>query len=157
VELWGNPCGGSWAASRLTLRAGMGPRGRFLGQLEPLLQEAKLSRRYEGKVVQVDASIWLHEALVRHAGAVVLERDTSGVIRDVVNRCVWLTSEGARLIVVLDGAAAAAKGEEAKARALKRARAMAMVSVCVNGWVCVCVWLNACECVCVCVLEGARY
>ena len=63
----------------------------------PLLKYASVRdrfyRRYRGKVVGVDAFVWLHELVAKHAHAVVVRRDTGAVVRELVYRCRILLSK----------------------------------------------------------------
>ena len=75
--------------------------------------------------VAIDTSVWLHEFALRHARAVVLEKDPSGVIDDVTRRAAHMVRRGITPVFVFDGAAAEAKGGTVEARVKRRAAAYA--------------------------------
>ena len=97
----------------------------------PLLKYASVRdrfyRRYRGKVVGVDAFVWLHELVAKHAHAVVVRRDTGAVVRELVYRCRILLSKDVTPYLVFDGKRHVAKHATDEARRRRRLEKQAFV------------------------------
>jgi hypothetical protein len=77
----------------------------------------------KGKKVGIDKSVWLHEFALRHAHALVVEKDHSGVLLEVTTRAAYMVRRGITPVFVFDGEPAVAKGGMHEARAKRRAEA----------------------------------
>ena len=106
--------------------ATMGVNG-LLGALEPLTRPIVLEHVIKGRVVGVDASIWLHNLMSRHALLWVDKGKRAcedAIVKDFLHRAKLLADLGASLLFVFDGEAPPAKSDERKKRDDARAKAL---------------------------------
>ena len=97
----------------------------MIPRTKPAHQRVNIHVSCKGMRVAIDMYVWLHEFALRHARAVVLANDPSGVLDDVLRRAAYLVRCGITPVFVFDGAPAAAKGGTVEARAKRRAASYA--------------------------------
>jgi hypothetical protein len=104
--------------------------------LLPLLEYAveQINQRTEllGKIVDVDASFWLHELVTRHCYEVVVRKSYDRVVQEFVWRAQQYLARGTKLKLVFDGIRPAAKYATNEKRTEKRVMAMAVVEGVMN-------------------------
>ncbi len=101
--------------------------------LLPLLGFARkkvhVGKTFQGQFIIVDGFVWLHEAVAHHAREVVVKKNFSPVVNELVWRCLQYLQRGRRVLIVLDGTLHSSKHTTKQARMEKRVRAQMAVEL----------------------------
>ena len=97
----------------------------FMPNTKPAHRRVNITINCRGMRIGVDSSVWLHELALRHAAAVVVHKDFTGLVKSFTARANHLVYRGITPVFVFDGAPAAAKGGTDAARAVRCAKAYA--------------------------------
>lgn len=104
-----------------------------VNHLLPLLKYARrrvhFARTVDGWRIYVDGFVWLHEAVTHHAREVVLNKNFTPVVTELVWRCLQYLNKGRRIVIVLDGKRHASKHSTNEARLKRRVLAQAAVDL----------------------------